>query len=37
MFSQLDGELDSFPLDGYYLPLSVLDSVNDIEIVVYLE
>ena len=37
MFSQLDGESDSFQLDGSYLPLSVLDSVKDIEREDYLE
>ena len=35
--SQLDGNKDSFPLDGYFLPLSVYDSIRDIEGVVYLE
>ena len=37
MFSQLDGESDSFPLDRRYLPLSVLDLVKDIEREDYLE
>ena len=37
MFSQLDGESDPFQLDRRYFPLSVLDSVKDIEREDYLE
>ena len=34
-FSQLEGDKDSFPLDGIFLPLSTSDLIRDIEGAVY--